>query len=148
MFINKKIDYILFDEKASDISDIKKLLSISVYAAEEEKLNRILKTYFTEERSLILAFFDQKLIGLIGFDLGGTILHIAVDPVFRQQGIAREMINHISTRFSKLKSETDNEGVGFYKACGFKIESLGELYPGKERFKCTKQVEKNMNEHE
>lgn len=139
---NKKIHFVPFDEKSHDIAGIKKLLSTSVYAAAEEKLNRILKTYSSTEKCLLLSFFDQKLIGLIGFDLGGKILHIAVDPAFRFKGIAREMINRISTKFSMLKAETDNEGVGFYKACGFKIESLGELYPGKERFKCTKQVEK------
>lgn len=139
---NKEIHFIPFDEQSHDIAGIKKLLSTSVYAAEEEKLNRILKTYSSAEQGLFLYFFDQKLIGLIGFDLGGKILHIAVDQAFRFKGIAREMINRISTKFSILKAETDNEGVGFYKACGFKIESLGELYPGKERFKCTKQVGK------
>ncbi|PFE51898.1 GNAT family N-acetyltransferase, partial [Bacillus cereus] len=35
-----------------------------------------------------------------------------------------------------IEAETDKEAVGFYKKCNFKIESLGEKYPGIERFYC------------
>lgn len=32
--------------------------------------------------------------------------------------------------------ETDQEAVGFYQSLGFNIKSLGEKYPGVERFWC------------
>jgi predicted GNAT family N-acyltransferase len=34
-------------------------------------------------------------------------------------------------------AETDEEAVEFYRNIGFSIQSLGEKYPGVERFKCT-----------
>ncbi len=140
------ISIIPYDPLVYEESAIRKLMSYSLYSSEEEKLNRILKAYSSKEKSLFLCFIDHQLIGLIGFDLGGTILHIAVDPAFRRRGIAREMIHKNSKNFSEIKAETDKEGIGFYKACGFKVESLGEVYPGTERFKCTKQIGESIKE--
>lgn len=37
---------------------------------------------------------------------------------------------------SVLSAETDAEAVGFYRSCGFTVRSLGEKYPGTERFLC------------
>lgn len=36
----------------------------------------------------------------------------------------------------KIQAETDQEAVGFYRKAGFVITSLGEKYPGVERFSC------------
>ena len=142
--IKENISIIPYDPNVHEEPAIRKLMSYSLYSAEEEKLNRILKAYSSKEQHLFLCFIDHKLIGLVGFDPGGTILHIAVDPAFRCRGIAREMICKNSKRFLEIKAEADKEGVGFYKACGFKVESLGEVYPRTERFKCTKQVGKSL----
>ncbi|MCY1251522.1 hypothetical protein D9M72_652950 [compost metagenome] len=38
--------------------------------------------------------------------------------------------------FSSIYAETDQEAVLFYKNLGFHITSLGEKYPGVERFGC------------
>ncbi|WP_268921683.1 hypothetical protein [Metabacillus sediminilitoris] len=35
-----------------------------------------------------------------------------------------------------ITAETDKEAVVFYRNYGFKITSLGEKYPGVERFLC------------
>ena len=35
-----------------------------------------------------------------------------------------------------LMAETDQEAVEFYRNTGFVVYSLGELYPGVERFRC------------
>jgi len=40
-----------------------------------------------------------------------------------------------------LYATTDAEAVGFYRRCGFAVHSLGELFPGVERFECTWQLE-------
>lgn len=37
---------------------------------------------------------------------------------------------------SYISAETDRDAVGFYRKYGFQITSLGEKYPGVERFKC------------
>lgn len=37
----------------------------------------------------------------------------------------------------RMEAETDKNAVNFYRKIGFNITSLGEKYPGVERFKCT-----------
>lgn len=66
------------------------------------------------------------------------IKHIAVSPAYRGKGIGREMIRYVEEHhaFSSIYAETDQEAVLFYKNIGFHITSLGEKYPGVERFGC------------
>lgn len=40
--------------------------------------------------------------------------------------------------FSPMYAETDHEALRFYEKCGFAVKSLGEKYPGVERFYCEK----------
>ncbi|GAA0394735.1 hypothetical protein GCM10008933_26940 [Paenibacillus motobuensis] len=37
---------------------------------------------------------------------------------------------------AKIIAETDQDAIGFYSKIGFEIHSLGEKYPGVERFQC------------
>ncbi|QSF44504.1 GNAT family N-acetyltransferase [Paenibacillus tianjinensis] len=48
------------------------------------------------------------------------------------------MITEISKTagIETITAETDHEAVGFYRNAGFAITSLGEQYPGVERFAC------------
>jgi hypothetical protein len=39
---------------------------------------------------------------------------------------------------NEMAAETDAEAVGFYKRCGFRMQSLGEKYVGTERFWCVR----------
>lgn len=36
----------------------------------------------------------------------------------------------------ELEAETDLEAVDFYRKCGFTVATLGEKYPGVQRFSC------------
>jgi hypothetical protein len=45
--------------------------------------------------------------------------------------------------FHRLEAETDSDAVGFYRSCGFTVLSLGEVYPGVERFRCTLESQAN-----
>ncbi len=137
---NKDFEVIPYDCRIHNKSKVKKLLSLSLYCTEEETINAAFQDYSSGNRHLFISLHVIKIIGVVGFDKSGTILHIAVDPKYRCKGIAKQMIETISQKFSNLSAETDKEGVEFYKACGFTIESLGELYPRTERFKCTKTV--------
>ncbi|MEE8338474.1 MAG: GNAT family N-acetyltransferase [Dehalococcoidia bacterium] len=86
----------------------------------------------------------ERLVGVIGLELrregNGTIRHIAVVPESRLQAIGRRMIQLAESlhALSAVDAETDADAVGFYEACGFSIESLGELYRGVERFRCVR----------
>lgn len=66
------------------------------------------------------------------------ICHIAVMLKYRHQGIALQMIREVVRmhQLTYIEAETDDEAVEFYKKIGFEIKSLGEKYPGIERFHC------------
>lgn len=81
----------------------------------------------------------QGLIGLAPRGAGsGEITHIAVQPELRGQGIGRDLVRlgMAVTALRVLQAETDRDAVGFYRALGFSVQSLGERHPGVERFLC------------
>jgi CubicO group peptidase (beta-lactamase class C family) len=67
-----------------------------------------------------------------------TITSLAVVPGWRRQGFARALIfgacEHLGLR--AVETQTDADAVGFYRAIGFSVSSLGEQYRGIERFRC------------
>ena len=48
------------------------------------------------------------------------------------------MILHVCKAYGleEITAETDRDAVEFYRRVGFEVESLGEQYPGTERFLC------------
>jgi ribosomal protein S18 acetylase RimI-like enzyme len=52
--------------------------------------------------------------------------------------VGRQLVRGVGARFpgATLEAETDGDAVGFYRRIGFGIESLGEKYPGRARFRC------------
>jgi len=82
------------------------------------------------------------LAGLLGLrrapGAGAVILHLAVAPDLRGQGLGRALLRAAvaAEGLRQLVAETDAEAVGFYRACGFVVTSLGERHPGVERFRC------------
>lgn len=87
----------------------------------------------------------DRIVGCIGIELvndGQAVVRcIAVTPAFRKQNIGRTLIDDAVRHFRlyHLTAETDAEAVEFYRSCGFAITSLGEIYPGTERFRCVLQ---------
>ncbi|AHD24025.1 acetyltransferase (plasmid) [Rhodococcus pyridinivorans SB3094] len=65
------------------------------------------------------------------------MLHIATARCRQHTGIGTAMIRWVQARYpgDPIEAQTDRDGVGFYRSVGFEIESLGELYPGVERFR-------------
>lgn len=94
------------------------------------------------ERVLYGYFIEQKIVGCIGIakieSKQCELKHIAVSPAYRDKGIGREMVQYIKDHYSlsSICAETDQDAVNFYKNIGFQITSLGEKYPGVERFAC------------
>ncbi|MGH0555722.1 GNAT family N-acetyltransferase [Bacillus pretiosus] len=93
---------------------------------------------FYERNKGSLHRFEEK--ACIGIEIIGTnkarICHIAVVPQYRHKGIASQMIKEVVRihQLTYLEAETDDEAVEFYKKIGFQVKSLGEKYPGIERF--------------
>lgn len=82
-------------------------------------------------------------IACIGIEPGRSrdeaeITSLAVLPGWRRRGFARVLIfgacEHLGLR--AVEAETDVEAVDFYCAIGFAVESLGDRYPGVERYRC------------
>lgn len=126
-----------------DVSVIKSLLADCMWP-DDEKISQELHKYFTDgTRQLFGKTVNHELIGLIGIiQLPGSeaeLKHIAVRSDYRNQGIGKEMLREYirNNRIAKMTAETDMDAVHFYRKIGFEISSLGEKYPGVERFQCT-----------
>lgn len=123
---------------------LRRLLAFSIGFPDTTKVEQRLARYRHEPNWYLLGYeANHRLVGSIGLKLiapGEAVMqHIAVIPAYRNQGIGRRMVRQVWVRFGlhRLTAETDAEAVEFYRRCGFAIASLGEVYPGTERFACT-----------
>ncbi len=122
---------------------VQALLAEAAFPPTADRAAALLAATYTRPRvTLYLAYEAQELVGLIGLHRTardrGEVTHIAVQPGRRRQGVGRSMLlelrHHLGLR--ELVAETDGEALGFYRRCGFRVRSLGETYPGVERFHC------------
>lgn len=123
--------------------DLTRVLGYAVGTTTTERMNHLLNELYQHPgRKLFLLVESDAILGVIGIevtqDSAATILHIAVDPPHQGRGLGRYMIEHIvqEEELGELQAETDHDAVGFYRKCGFNVLSLGEKYPGVERFSC------------
>jgi ribosomal protein S18 acetylase RimI-like enzyme len=126
----------------ASIVEVKQLLSYAAGSSSSEKLNQILdKVYSSPDTKLYVMTTNNKVLGILGSkrsEDSAEILHLAVDIHKRRRGIGRQMIDEWMALEQPLvvTAETDHDAVGFYRKYGFIIHSLGEKYPGVERFLC------------
>lgn len=128
---------------SSDLSEVRNLLS-ECMLSDEGRISAELTKYLEDEsRELYGSFFNDELVGLIGVIHGSIgeveLKHIAIKPDYRGKGLGRKLVYEYVQAKSIviMKAETDKDAVGFYNKLGFTILSLGEKYPGVERFECT-----------
>jgi ribosomal protein S18 acetylase RimI-like enzyme len=128
-----------------DSPEVRELVNQLEYplSIREAKTTQILAEYRENPDQPILGVESEgELLALIGLRritaTAAVIRHIVVRRDCRNQGVGREMIGDICRRFSlsDLTAETDRDAVEFYRKVGFDIQSLGEKYPGTERFAC------------
>ncbi|MFK0521069.1 GNAT family N-acetyltransferase [Paenibacillus illinoisensis] len=122
--------------------EVQELLSYSVFP-DPEQVGHALQQYVNKDELQLDGYEDEgQLVGLVGYEKTGnseiTIQHIAVLPENRFKNYGRGMIAQLLEKYNpdKLIAETDQEAVEFYRNTGFVVYSLGELYPGVERFRC------------
>lgn len=122
--------------------DIQTLLS---YATSLEKVKGEYASYLYSNRGKLFGFrVGETVIGCIGIEfLDGDrckIKHVAVMPDRRGEGVGIKMVDFILEHYSisSMVAETDRDAVLFYKKIGFEIASLGEKFPGVERFRCVR----------
>jgi GNAT superfamily N-acetyltransferase len=91
--------------------------------------------------TLLVAVETSVPIGIAGYivrDNEIRLLHIATAHSARRIGVGRLLLAAVCRAGPgtlPLIAETDSDGLGFYTAAGFTIVSLGERYPGVERFR-------------
>jgi ribosomal protein S18 acetylase RimI-like enzyme len=126
-----------------DDAILRQLLMYSIGYPDDARIERRYAEYRDEADRCLLAFeVDGRVLGSVGLQLAApgeaVIRNIAVLPEHRGQGIGRAMVRQVWARYAlhRLNAETDTAAVGFYRRCGFAITSLGEKWPGTERFDC------------
>jgi GNAT superfamily N-acetyltransferase len=116
------------------------ILALSVGNPIQEKLKSIVVAYTEEpDRQLISVWNRDVPVGIIGVRMGAdnnTILHLSVVVTHRGMGIGRALVRQVIRKSPKeLVAVTDLNGVGFYKALGFQMESAPPNH-GRTRFSC------------
>lgn len=126
---------------------VMELLSYAVFP-DDQHIKQTIASYEGNEAWQIQGFEDEELlVGLVGYEKNDqgvlTIHHIAVIPENRGKGYGRGMLLELikQQQPNEIVAETDEEAVDFYRNVGFMIYSLGEVYPGVERFRCVYEVE-------
>jgi ribosomal protein S18 acetylase RimI-like enzyme len=122
---------------------VQELIGQSVFP-DPERLEQTIRTYEkNDSHELYGAEKDGSVIAVVGIVMDEEnrleIKHIAVHPDHRGKGYGRELVLALIELKNpqRIAAETDDEAVDFYRSIGFTIESLGEKYPGVERFRCT-----------
>jgi ribosomal protein S18 acetylase RimI-like enzyme len=122
---------------------LRQLLAYSVGFPDGAKVARRLAEYRGQpDRRLLVYEADGRILGSLGLQFiasgAASIRHIAVFPEHRGRGVGRGMVRQAWEHFAlhRLTAETDADAVGFYRRCGFAVTSLGEKWPGIERFDC------------
>jgi ribosomal protein S18 acetylase RimI-like enzyme len=130
---------------------IQELLAHSVFP-DPDDLEQTIQDYTTNEKLELYGYeSDDVMVGILGFQRDEenklTVLHIAVRPDSRGAGFGRGLILEAIAMFKPtvVLAETDEETVDFYRSIGFEIKSLGEKYPGVERFSCSYVTESEID---
>lgn len=134
-----------FDIDRHDMVRTTEIFALSVGDPSKGLVRWLHEYYAAPYHSLFVALRDELIVGVLGIDHTdnhrSVIRHLAVHPQCQWQGVGRRLIEEV-VRLVEARgavAETDRESVGFYRACGFMVSSLGEKYPGVERFECVKE---------
>ncbi|MCQ6557655.1 GNAT family N-acetyltransferase [Paenibacillus mendelii] len=133
----------MIDLKTSqDTADVIELLAACMGPSFLRVMEEFSRYRADASRSLLGFTKNDELIGLIGISHEAPhevlLLHMAVKEPYRNQGIGRTMIQAYiqDNQIRRMEAETDRDAVDFYRQIGFQTRSIGEKYPGVERFIC------------
>ena len=115
------------------------VIALSMGSPTPKKVEQVLDSYRKPNRYLIGCWQTNRIIGMIGLEIGGAagvIKHIAVLPEHRLQGVGKALIKNAMDQFDlqTIHAETDDDSVEFYRKYGFTCQPFEGHY-GK-RYKC------------
>ena len=130
---------VAIEETDPDSEGVLALLTYAVGSEDRDRLDVALMPYRTGSAVLAVARSARMPVGVIGYSAAPhqvTVLHLTTDPLRRQRGIGTALIRWVHARHpsTPVVAETDAEAVRFYEKTGFTSTSLGDKYPGVERF--------------
>lgn len=108
-----------------------------------DKVDSVIQMYKADPKCHLWGIsLHGKLVSVLGVeeitDTESRIRHIATQTGDRNRGHASNLIRHVFTEsINTLWAETSEDAIGFYERNGFEIKSIGEQWPGVERFRCT-----------
>jgi GNAT superfamily N-acetyltransferase len=132
------------------------VLSQAIWMPTDDKVSRLIAETYRGPTAALYAWKDAEtadVIGPVGIRRrpGGAvdILHVAVAETSRRRGVGRRMIEALrgTPGVRELVAETDGDAVDFYRRCGFTVTSLGDKYPGRERFRCVLRMRASRPPH-
>lgn len=131
----------------NDISMInQELTDLIQLAVSSKRVNELLADAITcNDAKCYVYEDDHKFIGVITISVQNdkcVITSLAVGETYQGKGIGKKLINHIKENYNYIVAETDDEAITFYRKQGFVIGSLGEKYPGVNRYLCTIKIER------
>lgn len=116
------------------------VLALSVGYPTPEKLAAVVARYRHPTWSAYALFDAATVVGVCGLESlpakSGRLRHIAVRPESQRSGVGRLLIEELRARraLREIQAETHAGAAPIYERCGFTVVSLGERYPGVERF--------------
>ncbi len=117
------------------------LKRLMAFAMAPERVETEYAEYLENPNRHLFLMEEEAFIGIELKDASRCeIRHIAVAGNSRKSGLGGCMIEEVVKLHGihEIFAETDEDAVGFYRKTGFNIKSLGEKYPGRERFYCAK----------
>ena len=128
----------------ADERQLRDLLSPSIGFPTPQKVAAVARRYRNADDWTLYAWEDESgaLTGCIGLERRSTreakVRHLAVAPGARRQGIGSALIAAAieSASVERLLAETDEDAVGFYERCGFRIAETTSRWE-RRRFLCT-----------
>ena len=119
------------------------LLLVDAVGGSEWDERRSRAERMVDESVLVTGLWAGEVAAACTLEVDGSsarLTALAVDARVRGRGIGRALIDATIAHLDldRLDAETDGDAVGFYRSCGFEITSLGEKYPGVERFRVTR----------
>jgi ribosomal protein S18 acetylase RimI-like enzyme len=135
-----------------DESDVRAVLGVLAWRGDDGEVDRLAERYRRAGTRLLGLVSARSWevqgvppgtpIGCIGIEPRSgdeaEIRSLAVLPRWRRQGLARALVFGACAQLGlhAVEAETDADAVDVYRALGFAVESIGERYPGVERFRC------------
>jgi len=136
-----------YSKNRHDPAEVKSLLALAAGRPTLDKLAYLIDQFYAATgRTLFICSRNNQITGIIGVEYTrsshGFITHLAVRPDFRKKGIADRLIKHAAAilEIEEMETETDQDAVDFYNACGFRITEISGPYAGVRRFRCTKSI--------